>query len=207
MAGRPPALSVSSAHDDRLGGVGDTGAMQPIVRIASREVYRNNWMTVREDDIRRSDGSVGIYGVIDKPAYALIIAADGDRLRLVEQYRYPLGERRWEFPQGTAPGRADLEPVELAARELREETGLTAGSMVVLGCLDVAAGMSSQRGWVILATEIREGVPDREHEEQDMRSQWFPRVRVEQMILAGEITDAQSIAAYALLLFAERSPL
>ena len=181
--------------------------MQPIVRIASREVYRNNWMTVREDDIRRSDGSVGIYGVIDKPAYALIIAADGDRLRLVEQYRYPLGERRWEFPQGTAPGRADLEPVELAARELREETGLTAGSMVVLGCLDVAAGMSSQRGWVILATEIREGVPDREHEEQDMRSQWFPRVRVEQMILAGEITDAQSIAAYALLLFAERSPL
>ena len=179
--------------------------MQPIAQIASREVYRNNWMSVREDDIRRPDGSSGIYGVIDKPAYALIIAMDGDRLRLVEQYRYPLGERRWEFPQGTAPGQADLEPVELAVRELREETGLSAGSMVVIGCLDVAPGMSSQRGWVLLATEISEGVPDREHEEQDMRSKWFARGQVEQMILDGEITDAQSIAAYALLMFVERA--
>ena len=33
-----------------------------------------------------------------------------------------------------------------------------------------------------------------------MRSAWFTRVQVEAMILAGEITDAQSIAAYAQLL-------
>ena len=78
--------------------------MDEIQRIASREVYRNDWMTVREDRVRRPDGSDGIYGVIDKPTYALIIACDGDRFRLVEQFRYPLGLRRWEFPQGTAPG-------------------------------------------------------------------------------------------------------
>ena len=179
--------------------------MQPITAISSREVYRNAWMTVREDVIRRPDGSTGIYGVIDKPAYALIIAADGDHVALVEQFRYPLGARRWEFPQGTAPGRADLEPTELAIRELREETGLRAGSMVVLGSLDVAPGMSSQRGWVFLATDISAGEPDREHEEQDMHFDWFHRARVEQMILAGEITDAQSIAAYAQLLLTERN--
>lgn len=179
--------------------------MQPTVRIASREIYRNDWMIVREDDIRRPDGSSGIYGVIDKPAYALVIATDGERLRLVEQFRYPLGRRRWEFPQGTAPGRAELEPAELAVRELREETGLTAGTMTALGCLDLAPGLSSQRGWVFLATDITEGDPDPEHEEQDIRSQWFARTEVEQMILAGEITDAQSIAAYATLLLTERS--
>jgi 8-oxo-dGDP phosphatase len=179
--------------------------VQPITRISSREVYRNAWMTVREDDIRRPDGSAGIYGVIEKPAYALVIAADGDRVALVEQFRYPLGARRWEFPQGTAPDRADLEPTELAVRELREETGLRAGSMVALGSLDVAPGMSSQRGWVFLATDIRDGEPDREHEEQDMHFDWFTRARVEQMILSGEITDAQSIAAYAQLLLTERN--
>ncbi len=80
-------------------------------------------MTVREDAIRRADGSAGIYGVVDKPNYALVIAQDGDRFQLVEQYRYPIGLRRWEFPQGTAPDLADPEPEELAARELREETG------------------------------------------------------------------------------------
>lgn len=171
-----------------------------IERLASREVYRNPWMVLREDDIRRPDGSPGIYGVIDKPTYALVLPFDGRRFRLVEQYRYPLGARRWEFPQGTAPDLADAEPMELAARELREETGLTATSFEELGLVDVAPGMTSQRGWVFLATGITEGEADREHEEQDMRSAWFARDDVERMIRSGELVDAQSIAAYALFL-------
>jgi 8-oxo-dGTP pyrophosphatase MutT (NUDIX family) len=175
-----------------------------IERLSSREVYRNNWLTLREDDIRRPDGSTGIYSVIDKPPYALVIPRDGDRFHLVEQFRYPLGMRRWEFPQGTAPGLEDLEPNELAARELREETGLRADSMRLLGMLDVAPGMSSQRGRVFLATGITEGAHDREHEEQDMHSEWFSRAQLERMIRDGDITDAQSIAAWALLLLAER---
>lgn len=178
--------------------------MDEIRRITSREVYRNDWMAVREDQVRRPDGSNGIYGVIDKPNYALIIACDGDRFRLVEQFRYPLGLRRWEFPQGTAPGRADLDPTELAHRELREETGLRAESMVEIGLLDVAAGMSSQRGRVFVATGITEGDHDREHTEQDMHSEWFGRSHVEQMIRTGEITDAQSLAAWTLFLLTER---
>jgi 8-oxo-dGTP pyrophosphatase MutT (NUDIX family) len=171
--------------------------------VSSRVAYQNNWLTLREDVIRRPDGSDGIYGVIDKPTYALVIAVDGDRFRLVEQFRYALGLRRWEFPQGTAPALADMEPAELAARELREETGLRAATMTPLGLLDVAAGMSSQRGRVFLATELTEGTPDREHEEQDMRSAWFGRRDLEQMIRDGEITDAQSIAAWALFLLHE----
>jgi 8-oxo-dGTP pyrophosphatase MutT (NUDIX family) len=175
-----------------------------IQTVASREVYRNSWMTVREDDIRRPDGSTGIYSVVDKPAYALVVAQDGDRFHLVEQFRYPLGERRWEFPQGTAPGLERLEPRDLAARELREETGLRAADMTLLGQLDVAPGMSSQRGWVFLATGITEGEHDREHEEQDMRSDWFGRGEVERMIRDGEITDSKTIAAWALLMLSAR---
>jgi 8-oxo-dGDP phosphatase len=182
--------------------------VDPIETVASRQVYRNNWLTLREDDIRRPDGSSGIYSVIDKPTYALVIPCitdqAGDRFHLVEQFRYPLGMRRWEFPQGTAPGQEHLEPVELAARELREETGLRAASMELLGTLDVAPGMSSQRGRVFLATGITEGEHDREHEEQDMHSEWFSRAQLERMIRDGDITDAQSIAAWALLLLAGR---
>nr|WP_086819276.1 NUDIX hydrolase [Allokutzneria sp. NRRL B-24872] len=178
--------------------------METVEKLDSREVYANAWMTVREDGIRRADGSRGIYGVVDKPQYALIVPLDGDRLHLVEQYRYALNLRRWEFPQGTAPERADSEPMELAARELREETGLRAGRMTELGLLDVAPGMSSQRGRVFLATELEQGEPEREHEEQDMRTAWFTRTEFEAMIAKGEITDAQSIAAYALLLLHER---
>jgi 8-oxo-dGDP phosphatase len=186
------------------GPLSDTGRVEPIQRVASREVYRSSWMTLREDEIRRPDGSTGIYAVVDKPTYALVIPRDGDRFHLVEQFRYPLGLRRWEFPQGTAQEQEHLEPGELAVRELREETGLRAESMAVLGQLDVAPGMSSQRGWVFLATGITEGEHEREHEEQDMHSEWFTREQVEGMIRDGTITDAQTIAAWALLLLHER---
>ena len=172
--------------------------------VASREIYRNPWMVLREDDIRRPDGSPGIYSVVDKPTYALVMPYDGDRFRLVEQFRYPVGARRWEFPQGTAPDLADLEPSELAERQLREETGLLATSFEPLGQLDVAPGLTSQRGWVFLATGITEGGPDREHEEQDMHSEWFSREDVEQMMHSGVIVDAQSIAAYGLFLLRRR---
>jgi 8-oxo-dGTP pyrophosphatase MutT (NUDIX family) len=172
---------------------------------SSREVYANAWMTVREDTIRRADGSDGIYGVVDKPNYALVIPLDGDRLHLVEQYRYPLGLRRWEFPQGTAADQAEVRPRELAARELREETGLRAAVFTELGTLDVAAGLSSQRGRAFLATGLTSGDHAREREEQDMCSAWFTRDEFERMIADGQITDAQSIAAYTLLLLHERN--
>ncbi|OBG84930.1 ADP-ribose pyrophosphatase [Mycobacterium sp. E802] len=177
--------------------------MSVIRQLSTREVYRNDWLTLREDAIVRPDGSPGVYAVIDKPTYALVIPRDGDRFHLVEQFRYPLGLRRWEFPQGTAPDNAHLDPTALAHRELREETGLRAVSMERLGLLDVAAGMSSQRGWVFLAGGLTEGEHEREQEEQDMHSAWFSRAELETMIRAGEITDAQSIAAWTLLLLRE----
>ncbi|MHC1560157.1 NUDIX domain-containing protein [Actinomycetospora sp. C-140] len=167
---------------------------------ASRQVYANPWMTVREDAIRRPDGTEGIYGVVDKPDYALVLALQDDHLAMVEQFRYPLGLRRWEFPQGTAPDRAEMPPEELAARELREETGLRAGAFTYLGLLDVAPGLSSQRGRAFLATDLTAGEPDREETEADMRFAWVSRAEFEARARGGEITDAQTLAAYALLM-------
>src|SRR5438876_6716301 len=140
----------------RLSGWGRIAGMRAL---DSRQVYANAWMTVREDAVRRADGSDGVYGVVDKPDYALVMPWDGERFMLVEQFRYPLGIRRWEFPQGTAPQLEDADPLELAARELKEETGLVAARIEELGLLDVAPGMSSQRGRVFLATELTEGPP------------------------------------------------
>ena len=172
--------------------------------LTSREVYANAWMTVREDAVRFSDGSDSIYGVVDKPTYALVVPRDGDRLHLVEQFRYPVGRRRWEFPQGTAPDRADVDPAQLATLELAEETGLRAGRVERIGVLEVAPGMSSQRGHVFLATELTEGPTAREHSEQDMATAWFTGAQFEEMARAGELADSQSLAAYLLLQLHDR---
>ncbi|MFF0489033.1 NUDIX domain-containing protein [Nocardia sp. NPDC003482] len=172
--------------------------------LGTKTVYVNPWMEVREDRVRRSDGSTGIYGVVHRADFAMVVPLDGDRLHLVEQYRYAQRRRCWEFPAGTLPGRAVGDPLDLAHRELREETGLRAGRMLRLGTVDAAPGSLAQRGAVFLATDLTEGEPDREPEEQDMRSAWFDRDVVEEMIRAGEITGAQTVAAYSLLLLHER---
>ena len=174
--------------------------------LASKQVYADPWMAVREDAVRRQDGSTGRYTVVDSPDIAVIVAVDGDRLHLVEQYRYPVGARRWEFPAGTSDPTADGDAATTAARELREETGLVAGRLAPLGVLDVAPGQLSQRCHVFVATDLTEGPPQREVEEQDMRSGWFARADVARMIGDGTICDAKSVAAYALLLLGSSAP-
>jgi 8-oxo-dGTP pyrophosphatase MutT (NUDIX family) len=169
--------------------------------LSSREVYRNKWMSVREDETELPDGSHGIYGVVDKPDFALIIPRERDgSLWLVEQYRYPVGRRALEFPQGswTNPGAGS--PAELAAAELREETGLRADELHHLGHLCTAYGFCSQGYDVWLATGLHEGDHAREATEQDMRQLRVPREEFERLIRAGEVIDGATLAAYSLLL-------
>ena len=110
----------------------------------SREVYRNPWIRVREDAVERADGSAGVYGVVEKPHFALVLPSERGGFWLVEQYRYPVGRRAWEFPQGTWTAGSDGMPAESARAELAEETGLRAGSLHHLGHLDLAPGLSTQ---------------------------------------------------------------
>ena len=172
--------------------------------LSSRVVYENPWMTLREDEIEYGDGSRGLYGVVDKPDFAVVIPARNGGFHLVEQYRYTLGGRRWEFPQGSFPNGVTGTPEDLAATELAEETGLTAGRLERLGYLNCAQGFTGQGFHVFLATELTPGEPDREVTEQDMREQWFPRGEVERMIRDGVITDDSTLAAYLLLVMRER---
>lgn len=167
-------------------------------RIGSRIVYRNPWMTVREDEIRRPDGTPGIYGVVEKPDFALVLPRWERGFWLVEQFRYPVGRRAWEFPQGSWGSGRQGNQLDLARAELAEETGLRAGAMTSLGHLFEAYGFSTQGFDVYLATDLAEGVPDREPTEQDMIHRACTDAEITEMIRAGAIVDAPSLAALTL---------
>lgn len=188
----------------------------------SRLVYRNAWMRVREDSLRRPDGSDGLYGVVDKPDFVVTVPAENDGFHLVEQYRYPVSGRFWEFPQGSWPERpagkdgpvpqgagdpgahadaaglpADAEA--LARAELREETGLVARRLTWLGRLHVAHGYSSQGCHVFLAEDLTQHAPQRESTEADMVQRWVSAADLEAMVATGEFVDGPSLAALTLL--------
>ncbi len=184
-------------HDQ--GAHGPSGA-NGVRQLDSREVYRNPWMRVREDRIVHADGSPGIYGVVEKPDYALIIPRQDEGFHVVGQYRYPVAERCWEFPQGSWAGDGAGRPAErLAHAELREETGLTARSLRRLGRVHVAYGYSTQGCQVFLAEDLVPGPPAREPSESDMTRCWVSAARLDRMITRGRFADAASLAALALL--------
>lgn len=169
--------------------------------VESRVVYENRWMRVREDAIERSDGSRGLYGVVEKPDFVAIAAIDRPRglIHLVEQYRYPVAGRYWELPQGSWETRPDVPPEQVACAELAEETGIVASKMVYVGALFLAYGYSSQRYHVFLAEDLKHGATALEAEEADLVSHAFPLSEVEAMIADGTIRDATTVAALGLI--------
>ncbi len=88
--------------------------MADIKQLDSKVVYQNKWMTVREDKIQRPSGAEGIYGVVDKPDCAAILAIDNGVIHLVQQFRYTVGQRCWEIPQGAWESNPDADHLELA---------------------------------------------------------------------------------------------
>jgi 8-oxo-dGTP pyrophosphatase MutT (NUDIX family) len=182
----------------------DDPATPDVRTLASGVIYSDAWIRLRKDEIERRDGSRGNYAFIEKPDFALVIPAEGGGFHLVEEYRYPIGRRSWSFPQGGFPHDASGTPEELAALELAQETGLRARKLTPIGRLSAAHGMSSQYGCYFLATGLTAGDPDREVEEQDLRHAWADRAEFEQMTRDGRIVDDSTLAAYALLLVAER---
>lgn len=173
-----------------------------ITTLSSRIAYENKWLRLREDIIRRPDGSDGLYGVVERDDFVVIAALGGEGapwLALVEQYRYPIRRRLWELPMGMWEERPDATPEAIAAGELREETGLVAASMRHAGILFQGAGYSNQKGHVFLATGLTQQDEAREATEQDMISRRVPLPEVEAMICDGRIACMVSIAAIGML--------
>jgi 8-oxo-dGTP pyrophosphatase MutT (NUDIX family) len=179
---------------------GDAMNLTPaITTLSSREVYRNNWMRVREDEILRSNGERGIYGVVEKHDAAIILPIDQGRVWLVEQFRYTIGERALELPQGGWEMEID-NPEELARGELKEETGLEAAEMVHLGELWIAYGFLKQKQHVFLATGLTHTGKKPDSEEHDLAVRSFAVEEFEEMMRSGVIRDGCTLAAWGLYL-------
>ena len=165
----------------------------PWQTIASREVYDNAWIKVREDAVIRPDGEQGIYGVVHFKNLAIgILAVEDDCIYLVGQYRYPLELYSWEIPEGGCPEGED--PLEAAKRELEEETGLRAAHWERLGTAHLSNSVSDELAIWFLATGFTQGEYRPEGTEQLKVRRVTFREALE-MALKGEMTDALSLLA------------
>jgi 8-oxo-dGTP pyrophosphatase MutT (NUDIX family) len=163
-------------------------------RLDSRVVFDNDWFTVKEDRVVSPTGSEHDYGHIHfkNTAVAIVPIDDAGNTWLVGQDRYTLGEYSWEVPMGGShPGE---DPAETAVRELREETGLTAGRLELVMKVHTSNSITDEVGLVYVAEQLESGAPQFD-EMEDLQMRKLPLGDAVEMVMRGEITDAISVAA------------
>ncbi len=164
----------------------------PWQRTSSRPVYENPWFRVREDQVIRPDGSRGIYGVVELPEYAGVVAVDDHgRVALVRQWRYLYGETTLEVPAGNAAP-TDTSPIDAAQRELLEETGLAASTWVSLGRIRYSA--VTNVGHLFLARNLSERARPKSNDDWTELI-WLDYSEAISLVLKGEITESTSLGA------------
>lgn len=155
--------------------------------------YHNPWISVREDQVLNPGGGRGIYGVVTMKNKALgIVPVDAEgNTWLVGQYRYPLNEYSWEIPMGGGP--VELDCLESAQRELKEETGMMATRWTCIARLHTSNSVTDEEGFVYLAEDLTEGEVEPE-ETEDLRLWKLPLAEAIRMVMNDQITDCVSVA-------------
>jgi ADP-ribose pyrophosphatase len=164
-------------------------------RIKSTRVYTGRVISLDVDQVRFPDGTIGELEIIRHPGASAIVpflsdpAGSDPQVLLLKQYRYATGGTLYEIPAGR------LDPGELpeacAHRELREETGCTAESIVPLASMFTTPGFTDERIHLFLATGLTRGETHREADEF-MELETVALSRALLMIKRGEIQDAKT---------------
>ena len=165
----------------------------PWQTLASQQMYDNPWISVREDQVINPGGGRGIYGVVHMKNKAIgVIPLDAEGYTyLIGQYRYALDEYSWEIPMGGGTIGVDL--LVSASRELKEETGFTAGRWTYIARLHTSNSVTDEEGFVFLAEELTAGETEFE-ETEDLRIRKVTLAQAVRMVMDNEITDAISVA-------------
>jgi ADP-ribose pyrophosphatase len=155
------------------------------------EIFRGKRLWIEKRTIRLPNG-IEREKVIVHPSNAVaILPLNGDRCKLLRQYRYAIDQYIFEAPAGTMePGE---EPLVTARRELIEETGFTAQTIIPKGFIYTTPGYTDERIFLFEAHDLEPSQTYSKDEDEVIEVVDFPIRDLLGMIRNGTIVDAKTI--------------
>ncbi|GAA4969797.1 NUDIX domain-containing protein [Actinoplanes utahensis] len=165
--------------------------------VSRSERFHGAIFSVYSDEVTMSDGSTAVRDVVENRGAVVVVALDSqDRIVLIKQYRHAVGKHLWELPAGLRDVVGEDEALT-AARELAEETDLTAGRMEPLLDLHTTPGFADEFVRVFLARDLAPVSEteryERTGEEADLEIRRVPLDEAVDMVFRGEITNAAAV--------------
>lgn len=156
--------------------------------------FENHWFGIDAHDVLHPGGVPGVYSVIRirRLAVGVLPIDDEGAVHLVGQWRFPLARYSWEMPEGGAePGESAR---ACAERELAEETGLRAGSLLPILEMDMSNSLTDERAVLFLACDLTPGAASPEATEV-LKRRRAAFADVLARVVDGRIRDSLTVAA------------
>jgi len=163
----------------------------------SEKKYLGRAFDIRQDFIRLPNGSVKQRDVVEHPPAVTILPIDEENnIWFIRQYRHPVDEVLLELPAGVMD--EGESPIGTAQREIREEIGMSANYLELIGEFYLAPGYSTELMYIYLARELSEA-PLPADDDEFIRIEKIPIHLAYQTEYLRQLRDAKTIAALFLI--------
>jgi 8-oxo-dGTP pyrophosphatase MutT (NUDIX family) len=190
-----------SSKDDIMSLLLDTADLPPWRTTGSTYLVHDRWLKVRADNCVTAEAvEIAPYYVLEYPDWVEIIALDAeDHIYLVQQYRHGLGVVALELPGGAMDAN-DASPVEAAARELREETGLSSTDWDYVGKLAPNPATHTNLAHIVIARNVEFSSKPADDPTERIRLIRMPIRQAIELALEGKMIQMIHVAALTLAL-------
>jgi ADP-ribose pyrophosphatase len=167
---------------------------------SSEVVYQNRWIKIyKEIRFNKKDEKFDFFHAsFNQFAKVIAINSQGE-IALIENYRYLIGKSHLELPAGGAEEGEDI--TKSGLRELQEETGIIAKNARLLGEFYTTVGISDQKGYVVLATDLSFGKPILDKFEEIEPVKFYSISKIKELISKNIITDGPTITALTIYFY------